>query len=62
MRFKKVSITRKTIAEFMFVCGMIFITIGFFLIYLPAGVLVAGISLLILSILMVRGADKNVPR
>ena len=61
MRFKKV-ITRKTMAEFMFVFGMIFITIGFFLIYLPAGVLVAGASLLVLSILMVRGVDKNVPR
>ena len=61
MRFKKV-ITRKNVAEFMFVFGMIFITIGFFLIYLPAGVLVAGTSLLVLSILMVRGVDKNVPR
>ena len=62
MRFKKVSITRRMMAEFMFVIGMIFITIGFFLIYLPAGVLVAGTSLLVLSILMVRGVDKNVPR
>jgi len=48
---------KKFLPDIFFVVGLVLVTTGVFILYIPAGIMAAGISSIVWSVLLAKGGD-----